>query len=525
MSPVPSQPTKQPQPPKMATCPHCWTSFQPHEAFFIAAHPELVGDPVLGEHVPKRLALKEVQITGNSTKDPKGFPIEDRACPSCRLQVPTAMLAKQPLFMSMAGAPSSGKTYYITALIHALRQQLPRDFNLLFEYAISHDIKTIDDLISRLYAMGPSSNPDEPIYLEKTEATGGATYNQITIEGQTVDLPKPFLFAVRPTPSHIDFAAKGKKLHQHLAFYDCAGEHFRYDYLRQTTKNTSRAFGHFAHANALLFTYDPLQDQPAIQRLSQQSSDPQVREQRLISQQDKTLEAVVQQFRTLRKLSPTSRIKAPLLVCVQKYDVWGKLIPKWAQLDATSVVRFPSAGTSALDVQELNRHSLHIRKFLHDISPMFVAQAESHFSVVRYFAVSALGTSPTSVEIDIEDEYGNRTKGTKLCIRPRDMHSFRVTDPILWLLAQWKLIRKAVPPAKRPDGVQEATITAETETSVRVVLPDSKETLVVDRDYLGTQIIDPFSGTPAWIPSGQSQESRPSGGLGSWFGIGRKPKS
>jgi Ni2+-binding GTPase involved in maturation of urease and hydrogenase len=57
------------------------------------------------------------------------------------------MLAKQPLFMSMAGAPSSGKTYYITALIHALRQQLPRDFNLLFEYAISHDIKTIDDLI------------------------------------------------------------------------------------------------------------------------------------------------------------------------------------------------------------------------------------------------------------------------------------------------------------------------------------------------------------------------------------------
>jgi hypothetical protein len=212
-------------------------------------------------------------------------------------------------------------------------------------------------------------------------------------------------------------------------------------------------------------------------------------------------------------------------VCVQKYDVWGKLIPKWAQLDATSVVRFPSEGTSALDVQELNRHSLHIRKFLHDISPMFVAQAESHFSVVRYFAVSALGTSPTSVEIDSEDEYGNRTKGTKLCVRPRDMHSVRVTDPILWLLAQWKLIRKAVPQAKRADGVQEATITAETETSVRVVLPDSKETLVVDRDYLGTQIIDPFSGTPAWIPSGQAQESRPSGGLGSWFGIGRKPKS
>jgi hypothetical protein len=310
-----------------------------------------------------------------------------------------------------------------------------------------------------------------------------------------------------------------------LAFYDCAGEHFRYDYLRQTTKNTSRAFGHFAHANALLFTYDPLQDQTAIQRLSQQSVDPQVKEQRLISQQDKTLEAVVQQFRTLRKLSPTSRIKAPLLVCVQKYDVWGKLIPKWAQLDATSVVRFPSEGTSALDVQELNRHSLHIRKFLHDISPMFVAQAESNFSLVRYFAVSALGTSPASVEIDIEDEYGNRTKGTKLCIRPRDMHSFRVTDPFLWLLSHWKLIRKAVPQTTRPDGMQQASIVAETGDSVRVVLPDSKETLVVDRDYLGTQIVDPFAGTAVWIPPGKLGKNRLGGALGEWLGIGKKPRS
>jgi hypothetical protein len=156
---------------------------------------------------------------------------------------------------------------------------------------------------------------------------------------------------------------------------------------------------------------------------------------------------------------------------------------------------------------------------------MFVAQAESNFSLVRYFAVSALGTSPTSVEIDIEDEYGNRTKGTKLCIRPRDMHSFRVTDPFLWLLAHWKLIRTAVPQTKRRDGVEEASIVAETETSVRLVLPDSKETLVIDHEYLGTHIIDPFSGTPVWIPLGQSRNRKRGGGLGRWFGLGKKPRS
>lgn len=516
--PNPSLPSQ----PRKATCPHCWASFFSGQAMFIAAHPELVGDPVLGEHVQKRLTLKEVWVEGEEAKDPKGFPVVDRACPECRLQVPAAMLVKQPRFVSMAGAPSSGKTYYITALVHSLRQQLPRDFNLLFEYASSHDIKTIDDLVSRLYATGPQGNADQPVYLEKTEATGGATYNQITLAGQTIDLPKPFLFALKPTPANIDYTAKAKKLHQHLAFYDCAGEHFRYDYQRQATKGTSRAFGHFAHADALLFTYDPLQDLAAIQRLSQNSHDPQVKELRLVSQQDKTLEAVVQQFRSLQKLSPEARIKAPLLVCVQKYDVWGKLIPKWAQLDATSVVRFAEAGTSALDVQELNRHSLHIRKFLHDISPMFVAQAESNFSVVRYFAVSALGTSPSLVDVSTEDEYGNRIAGTKLCVRPRDIHSFRVTDPILWLFSHWKLVRQAVPSANKPAGMPEAKIVDETETSVRFILPDSKETLVVDREYLGTMVVDPFTGSPAWIPT-----STVSDGLGDIlkrFGFGGRSR-
>lgn len=502
--------------PRNATCPNCWARFRPEDAFFIAAHPELVGDPVLGEHVPKRLSPEEVRVEDGTLRDPKGFPVLDRACPTCRLQVPTEMLVKQPLFMSMAGAPKSGKTYYITALIRALRQQLPRDFNLNFEYAISNDIKTIDELISRLY----DSGSDEPVYLEKTDLTGGAAYNQITIEGQKVDLPKPFLFAVRPTPANIDFAKKRRQLHQHLAFYDCAGEHFQYDYLRQATRNTSRAFGHFAHASALLFTYDPLQDQPAIQRLAQQCSDPQVREQRNVSSQDKTLEAVVQQVRTLQRLEPESQIKAPLIVCVQKYDVWGKLIPKWARLDETSVVRFPSEGTSALDVQELNRHSLHIRKFLNDISPMFVAQAESHFSIVRYFAVSALGTSPFAVDVDFEDEYGNRTKGTKLCVRPSQLHAFRVTDPILWLLAYWKLIRKALPRSGRPQDVREAKIAEITEGTVRVVLPDSRQSLVVDKEYLDTQIVDPFTGTPAWIPS---EPPRTLGGrFGGLFGMGGK---
>ena len=50
------------EPQRRATCPNCWAMFPANDAFFIAAHPELVGDPILGEHVPKRLAPKEVRF-------------------------------------------------------------------------------------------------------------------------------------------------------------------------------------------------------------------------------------------------------------------------------------------------------------------------------------------------------------------------------------------------------------------------------------------------------------------------------
>jgi hypothetical protein len=132
--------------------------------------------------------------------------------------------------------------------------------------------------------------------------------------------------------------------------------------------------------------------------------------------------------------------------------------------------------------------------------------------------VSALGTSPTLVEVNTEDEYGNRVSGTKLCVRPKDIHSFRVTDPILWLFSHWKLVREAVPSAKKPAGMPEATVVDETSESVRFVLPDSKETLVVDREYMGTQVVDPFTGTPAWVPASTASEGM--NAIGKWFGFG-----
>jgi len=496
-----------------ATCPHCWATFPGNRPLFIAAHDELVGDPVLGEHEHKRLKHTEVRFVEKKILDPKGFVITEYACPECRLQIPRALLSKRARFISMAGAPSSGKSYYIISLLHKLRRQLPSDFNLLFEYAISRETRIVDDIVNRLF----EGDPEKPVFLEKTLETGGRVNNRINLNGVAVDLPKPFLFSVRPTPANIDIASKGDALHENLAFYDLAGEHFQYG---RYANASNRSFGHFAHSDALIFTYDPLQDSTAIERLATLTKDPQVNSHKVLNRQDNVLEAVIQQFRVLRGLQPTEPINIPLLVCVQKFDVWKGLLPKWVPIDENSVWRSPSEGTSGVDIEELNRNSLHIKRFLQDISPTFVAQAEANFSTVRFFPVSALGGSPTAVEIP--DEYDD--KRAKLCIRPQDLHPFRVTDPILWLLHTWKVLRIARRRGGKPEGVAEASVVMRDGRVVGAVLPESKERITLDKQYLGTLIVDPYTGTPAWIPG---QERKPQGGmmdyLPKWFGGGQKP--
>lgn len=479
------------------TCPHCWFDFTESDALFIATHPELIGDEVLGEHHYKRIPHAQVKKQNGRYNDPKGSPVIDFACPKCRLQIPRYMLRKSPKFISLAGAPSAGKTYFITSLIHTLRQQLPQKFNLLMEYAISDEIERIEKLVDKLF----NSPLDKPVYLDKTQESGGTVNNVITLNGQRVELPKPFLFFFRPTPNHINFQEKHDSLHQTLALYDCSGEHFQYGRYKL---NNNRSFGHFEKANAVLFVYDPLQDSDAATNLSHDSKDPQLNNQKHTSLQEKTLEAVIQQLRILRRSDSEKRIQAPLLVVVQKYDVWHSLLPKWAQLDPKAILESSKDGYSGVHVDSLNRSSLHIRKFLFDTCPMFVSQAEANFETVRYFAVSAIGTSPQALEVDAGDEYEEK-KETKLCVLPRNIHPFRVTDPILWLFEIWGLLPKAT--IKNTNKtISEAKVIQASDSYIKVILPDSKKQMILDNQYLGCIISDPFTGTEAKIPRNKKEE-------------------
>src|SRR4051812_37223964 len=111
---VPSS-LEQPQ----VVCPHCWHRFYPDKALYVSRHAELIGDPVAGDFEQRRFARHEIKFgRSGEALDPKGWIMTERACPRCHLQVPRDLLRRPPLFVSVVGAPRSGKSHFLTAMVH-----------------------------------------------------------------------------------------------------------------------------------------------------------------------------------------------------------------------------------------------------------------------------------------------------------------------------------------------------------------------------------------------------------------------
>src|SRR5262245_48863100 len=97
------------------TCPHCWHKFEPHEVLWISAHPSLRGDPRLGPDVSRRFLPARFTARG-AARDELGAECNQLACPNCHLTFPRLCLELKPWFVSIFGAPSCGKSYYLPAM-------------------------------------------------------------------------------------------------------------------------------------------------------------------------------------------------------------------------------------------------------------------------------------------------------------------------------------------------------------------------------------------------------------------------
>ncbi|MFZ9991551.1 MAG: hypothetical protein ACO3J6_03940, partial [Opitutales bacterium] len=110
-------------------CPVCWTRFDAGDALSIAVHENLRGDPVLGSDARLRFQPTRFNDQGLAL-DPMGLACTDIACPHCRRQLPPGYLERPHRIISLIGAPSAGKSYYLAVLTRVLPDRLPEDFSL-----------------------------------------------------------------------------------------------------------------------------------------------------------------------------------------------------------------------------------------------------------------------------------------------------------------------------------------------------------------------------------------------------------
>jgi hypothetical protein len=302
----------------------------------------------------------------------------DFLCPKCTKVLPTAVSRNASLLIGIVGASQSGKTHYVTTLIEQLQELVGSRFKA--------GMIPLDDATVRRF----NRELKNPLF-------GSHTRLPVTI-GQVPPLLYNLMF---------DGSLWGESSPRSvtLAFYDTAGENMKdQDKLRDLVSYLSVAAG-------IIFIVDPLQSVSLRQTLPQGTPLPDVDEESSPS-------AIVGR---LAAILPTKRGKfsTPVAFTMTKCDVLkkNKIIPAHSTWNSNRMhdgaFDRPLHNSMQQDIAEvLGRHELHTHNTV-----------KSFFANHALFGVSATGCS--------EDPTTGRYKSVS---------PWRVEDPLLWLLAQLKVI-------------------------------------------------------------------------------------
>ena len=419
------------------TCPHCWQKFLPEDVLWVAEHRDLLGDPMLTPADPQRFLPTRFNVEGNAI-DAKNFSCTRLACPKCHLAIPRAVLELEPTFISITGAPASGKSVYLTSMVSELKRLLGTTFALSFSDADTVSNQILSGYVEQLFGNAEADDlkPLGSLIRKTVAATTGEMYNNVRFGTQTVAYPKPFLFSVLPNRFHLN-AEKAARLGRVLCLYDNAGEHFQ----PGEDSSGSPVTRHLAEAAALLFVLDPTMDGrfrelcQARQELRQTSG----RDSYSIPQEP-ILHEVADRVRRHARLRQSERHKRPLIVILTKYDLWYDLLEvdentePWRELPAKSE-NGGGPKRYALDIPRIEAKSDKTRELLLRISPEIVNAAEGFAEEVLYVPISSLGWATT---VNAEGQ---------LSIRPADVYPYWVTVPILYAFT--RCLPGLVPALKR----------------------------------------------------------------------------
>ena len=364
-------------------CPICWLEFERGDVLWVAKHPDLMGDPMMGEDFSLRFRATQFDSEGRAL-DPMGIVCTEMACPHCRRRLPGRFFETDPKRFSIVGAPGSGKSYFLASMLSELKRVLDENFGLSFQDENATDNAGLNEMIMRLFS---GSQSPEDLYIEKTQLSGG-NYEYWSRDGRSHLLLKPFTFQVTPVAQSDEI---GRQLS--MVVYDNAGEMFEPNSLRES--NAIRP--QLAHSSSLLFLFDPT-THPGFRDKLEDKDDPQLERYARLDIQDSILAETRNRIKSELDVGPRERIETPVAVIVGKCDLWEHLISPDEFVD-------PLKG-NALDVQQLEQNSNLTRQLLADLCPSVVANAESISNNVVYFPASSLGHTPAMFTADGRDRLG-----------------------------------------------------------------------------------------------------------------------
>ena len=379
-------------------CPVCWTRFDSGDALSIAVHEDLRGDPILGSDARLRFQPTRFNDQGLAL-DPMGLACTDVACPHCRRQLPPGYLDMPHRILSLIGAPSAGKSYYLAVLTRILQDRLPQDFTLAFKDGDPSGNMLLNQMRNTLFA---ATTPEEAL-LGKT-ALEGATYEKLPRLGRLVSLPRPFIYTIsRP----------GKQRQEtSIILYDNAGEHFE----PGIDIHDSPGAMHVANSAGLIFLFDPTANSRFKAKLVG-VDDPQFNLKGRVDQQDSILAEMETRIKRVLGLAHDERIATPLAFVVGKCDTWEKLLSSPLE---------PATRAGMVDLEAIQRNSDRVRDVLVSLCPGLVASAESLAKEIRYFAISSFGHMPVTIPAGLN-------KG-RIAPDPQRLAPAHVEVPIYWLL-------------------------------------------------------------------------------------------
>ena len=384
------------------TCPYCWLKFDRGDVMHVAVHKSLQGDNLLGEEQMLRFLASSFNDKAQAL-DAMGSPCTDLACPHCHWKLPPGFLDLKPKILSIVGAPSSGKSYYLSVLVKMLERTLYKNFGIAFYDADPAENRQLTQMKNRLFSGATAAEAQ----LSKT-ALEGDMYVEVTRLGRKVRMPKPFIFTVSPV--NTDRATS-------IVFYDNAGEHFE----PGANKADSPGAQHIAAAEGIFFLFDPTYNLEFRRILSASSSDPQIKDKRF-DQQETLLAEMNSRVKGLMGIDYRDKISKPLAVIVGKCDVWQEMIGRENLKNAVN--------DGELDLDVVRNLSDLVRAKLLEITPAIVANAESISDNVMYFPVSSFGCSPELLGTDPDSGH------PILSPDPNKIAPILVEIPTLWILSQ-----------------------------------------------------------------------------------------